>query len=239
MSTQIKQFDELVSQVTQFVAPTKDIKVTDNSSADKAIETGKAVKDFLKKVETKRKELVGPLNDQVKLINDYAKDITAPLLKAESHIKKELSDFAIEQELIRRKEREKLEAERREAQAKIDAEIALASAKCETEVEKLAAAVAIKNEVRTVTSDFKAREKAIEATAMKGVRQTWKAEVVNEMLLPREYLIPDTVKINKVVSAGIRDIPGIRIYQETSISLGKTTAVPVAALVDDFFGGKQ
>jgi hypothetical protein len=50
------------------------------------------------------------------------------------------------------------------------------------------------------------------------MRKKWIAEVIDEDLVPMEYKtkpIPDLPKINKAVKAGIREIAGVRIYQET------------------------
>jgi hypothetical protein len=49
------------------------------------------------------------------------------------------------------------------------------------------------------------------------MRSVWKAEVIDFNLLPDEYKVADEVKIGKVVRAGVRQIPGVRIYEEKSI----------------------
>jgi hypothetical protein len=51
------------------------------------------------------------------------------------------------------------------------------------------------------------------------VRHEWKAVVVNEFDLPREYLTPDVKKINAVVKAGVRSIPGVRIEQVSGLAV--------------------
>ncbi len=56
---------------------------------------------------------------------------------------------------------------------------------------------------------------------LSGVQTTFKkkmvAKIVDESKLPREYLVPDTVKISKVALAGVA-IPGVEVVEETSIS---------------------
>jgi len=47
-------------------------------------------------------------------------------------------------------------------------------------------------------------------------RKAWKAEVINEAEIPREYLTVDMKKINEAVKMGAREIPGVRIFEETS-----------------------
>ena len=62
----------------------------------------------------------------------------------------------------------------------------------------------------------------VEAVAGVSVKKVWKYEIVDEKLIPREYLIPDTVKIGKMVRAGgdTLQIPGVRIYAESNLSIG-------------------
>lgn len=241
----INKFDALVYQVTKFVSPAMTIKVSDNTAANDAVETGKQIKEYQKKIETLRKELVGPLNEQVKEINDYAKKISYPLNSVESHLKTELSKFADAQEKIRQEERAKLQAMREAEQKRIEAEKQelFAKLKAEADISKTSVedlSILVINEkkeseYREANKEIKAQEKEIEATAIKGVKRPWKAEVIDELKVPREYMIVDMRRINEAVRAGVRDIPGVTIFQETSISFGKTTAVPIAAQIDDYF----
>jgi hypothetical protein len=47
-------------------------------------------------------------------------------------------------------------------------------------------------------------------------RTIWKARVINENMIPREYMAPDMVKLNKMASAmkGALKIPGVEFYSE-------------------------
>lgn len=49
------------------------------------------------------------------------------------------------------------------------------------------------------------------------VARIWKFEVVDPAAVPREYLAVDTVRIGKVVRAGVRAIPGVRIWEEETL----------------------
>lgn len=120
--TQLKVFDQLVSEITLFVAPIKSLKILDAESSQKGIDVANNLKSYLNRVENKRKELVGPLNDQVKAINSYCKDITAPLMLADTHVRSQLDEFASKQEKIRRAEQARIEAERIETQRVLQAQ---------------------------------------------------------------------------------------------------------------------
>lgn len=112
----LKVFDSLTADITLFVAPIKQLSVRDPVQSQVAIDVAKCIKDYVQRVEAKRKELVGPLNAQIKAINDYCKTITAPLIEADFHVRTELNSFATEQEKIRRAEAERVERERLEAE---------------------------------------------------------------------------------------------------------------------------
>lgn len=49
--------------------------------------------------------------------------------------------------------------------------------------------------------------------------KVWKWEPVNLSLIPPEYMMLDSAKITKVVKAGVRNIPGIRIFSEDAIRI--------------------
>lgn len=107
MNAEIARFDQLRAQISSFVQPTEMIVVSDKATEISAGGALKTVKDFLKEIEARRVEAVQPLNDEVKYINAYAKEIAAPLIQAETHIKQKIGAWA-------NAERVRMETERRE-----------------------------------------------------------------------------------------------------------------------------
>jgi len=116
--SELKVFEPLVADIAAFVEPTKSITVMDAQSSQSGIEVAQSIKGYLNTIEKKRKELVGPLNERVKEINEYCKLITGPLLDADARIRNQLNSYASKQEEIRRAEAAKIESERREAERK-------------------------------------------------------------------------------------------------------------------------
>lgn len=51
------------------------------------------------------------------------------------------------------------------------------------------------------------------------VRQVWTFEVMDKMMVPREYMAVDTVAVNAAIKAGVRDVSGLRIFQQTQAVL--------------------
>lgn len=60
---------------------------------------------------------------------------------------------------------------------------------------------------------------AFGSSKVKGLTKRWVFEIKNAGLIPREYLQVDEKKIRDAIAAGTRDIPGVRIYQDESITL--------------------
>lgn len=42
----------------------------------------------------------------------------------------------------------------------------------------------------------------------------WKYEIEDETQVPLAYCSPDSAKINAAIKAGVREIPGVRVYED-------------------------
>jgi len=49
-------------------------------------------------------------------------------------------------------------------------------------------------------------------------KRPWKHEILDASLIPREYLVVNETAIRRAIADGIREIPGVRIFQTTEIS---------------------
>lgn len=218
MKQEITQFDELKAEITYFVAPTLTIAVTDFSSSQTAIEAAKQVKDYQKRIELKRKELTGPLNDQVKRINSVASEISFPLEKSEQHLKSQINAFATKQEEIRQKELRRVEQERRETEARLakerhEAEMTLKAKQIadEDRANSIAAVFGVDENAPSEESIHKIEQEALaaelelkrriaeqahqqklydadRANQIRNTRKTWKCEAIDLNKVPREFL---------------------------------------------------
>lgn len=273
----LEQFDQLKANVTLFVAPITGLLVKDFKSASEAVDAGKTIKAYMNDLEKKRKELVAPLNHQVDTINDYAKGIKEPLLKAEAHIKSQICKFDAEQERLRQEEHRKAEAVRREAERlaqverdrvareldekrraeiaaieaehaeaesdfgaadpealeaekrRIDEESARAQAEAEARLERERVAAA---------ADQKERAYSIDRIGVKNVRKTWKCEVTDIDKVPKEFLVRElnNTAVLAAARAGVKEIPGVRMWQESGVAFGRNTYVPREALESEETG---
>ena len=94
------------------------IKITNEETLTAAADILSNVKTRIKRLEDKRKEYVGPINEQVKAINEDFKKMSAPYLAAEMGIKALIGSYMDAQRKLQedaeREERKRQRAEERE-----------------------------------------------------------------------------------------------------------------------------
>jgi len=151
-STDLTRFDELRSQIVQFVQPVSTMTVIDTATSAIAAGALRTVKEFSKEIEARRVEAVSPLNEQVKSINNYAREIAAPLVAAELEIKAKMGEWANAERVRLENERKEAEEQRKQEQRRLDEERrareAEVRAKAESERKELEAKIAAETKVR-------------------------------------------------------------------------------------------
>lgn len=108
-------------------------------------------------------------------------------------------------------EAQKLEQERKLEEQRIaiaQKERAMAEKQKEFEIAK---AEMDKAAAEAGDAERKAQEEA--QNKVKGVRSSWTYDIVNEPLVGRELCTPDSKKINAAIKGGLREAPGLRIYE--------------------------
>jgi len=196
----MSEFAPLQARITEF-------HISDETIYE-AAEFRAELKAFREKAAVSEKEIVAPLKKQYE-------DARAPYLalrkkidEVESLLNRRLSEYAAAENERRRqieqREREvqlaalKAAQEEAEKKADVDAVIALEEAQAHVETKPQ------ENKLRSVEI----------GTAKVSFRDNWTYEITNAAELPREYLCPDTAKINAAVKAGKREIPGLRIFNQ-------------------------
>ena len=152
-----------------------------------------------KAMEEKRKEYVKPLQDQAKAINDTYKTLMHPIEAADLTTRNKILAYQKEQERVRREQEEinrlRLEASQKEMELKGEL------------TESVNLVEVIPEAPKRVSTDL----------GILGKATIWKFEVIDFASVPDEYKIVDAAKVGKVVRAGLRSIPGIRIYPEGTL----------------------
>lgn len=157
-----------------------------------------AVKVKLTETEALRTAFVKPLNDQVKFINAKFKEQTDPLNSILSRVRRAIGDFISEKERKAKAEEARLQKIRDAADAKRRAQ----------NKPTIAAPLA----VQEVQTHIRTAKSAV------SVSKVWKFEILDEALIPREYLVVDSSSIRVAMNKGVRNIPGVRFYQDNQVA---------------------
>ncbi len=191
-------------------------------------ETLDAAKRFLHDVDALQAEIDETFDPQISQAHKLHKSLLAekkkfsePLERAKTIVGRKTADFLFEQETARKEaERQRLEAEEK---AREVAEKAVDKAgKLEADGKERAAALVVNeahNKVDEILSTAPEVPEELDTSGLT-VREDWKFSIVNEALIPREYLCPDEKKIGRIVRA-LKDqanIPGIRAYAEKGVA---------------------
>lgn len=197
----LKAYEDEIAGMLQIA---ENHQIVDDDSNRSGIEMASQAKRLGKTIEDMRKERIKPFQDFTRSINNLAKVYTDNLEKIERLLKQKINAYLSKLRLEKFEAERRAQDEARKLQERLDAESA---AKGLPQVEVPMPVLPQKSEpVRTE-----------EGSASQ--RKEWKWKLVNLADVPREYLVLDTVALNKAVRAGARAIPGIEIYQEESVQI--------------------
>jgi len=176
------------------------LAVTDDETLTMAAEMAGQVKGLGKSIEDARKGFVAAPNAYVKSVNGLAKGITEKLAVIETGLKRKIGDYQQRKELERRKAEEDARRQAAALQKKLDAEARAAN------VEPVKVEAPAVPRPQTIV-------RTAEGTAYQ--HKEWRFEVEEEAAVPREYLMVDLSRIRQAVKDGIRNIPGVKIFEHT------------------------
>lgn len=152
-----------------------------------------------KAIEEKRKEYTQPINDHLKAVNEAFKTLTEPLVNADNITRKKVLDYRAEQERQRQEAEDIAKVERETADRK-----AALTGEPVVVPEVVEAAPAPLDHYRAEMGTL-------------GKATIWKWEVVDFSLLPDRFKMENATLIGKVVRAGEREIPGVKIWGEETL----------------------
>jgi hypothetical protein len=187
---------ELVQETTQAESAFAEINEFEIQTKDDlafAVEILTETKANLKRLDEKRKEITGPLNEALKAANGLFKPAITFYEKCEKIIKQ-----------------------------KIAAAYAQAGSEARAALEAASEAAGI-GDGTGVTAALQAHDDAVEFPEVEGIqyRSIWKFEITDESLIPRDFLTPNILLISGVVQnkKGATDIPGVRVFEEKIVAV--------------------
>ncbi len=193
-----------------------EIVIANNIDYERTAEELKQIKSIYNILETERKSATKPMDEAKKKIMDWFRTPLDRLVNAETKRKKAILTYQQEQERKRKEEENRLAELKQKEAEKLQKKAEKAEAKGDTEKAE---------ELRQQAQDTAAITPTVGSTIQKvegtTTKKLWKFEIIDEKLIPRSYLIPDTAKIGKEVRAcgDSLSIPGIRIYAEETLAV--------------------
>ena len=195
------------------------IKVTDSGSYLAAGELWKNIKALRERVSDCFDPLIKHAHELHRATLAKKNEVDKPLEAAQRTVKGTMETYDREQERIRQEEERRLrEIARKEEEERllleaIEAEAAMKASGMTAEEVKEGTAKIIEEPVYVAPVVVPKATPKVEGMSY---RTTWKFRIVNPALIPREYLVPDEVKIGGVVRA-LKDqcrINGVQVYSE-------------------------
>ncbi|MBU0944220.1 MAG: hypothetical protein KKE53_07180 [Proteobacteria bacterium] len=202
----IKQtFAPYLNQIKEMVTQAQAHEVIDEETNKQAVAMAGEAKRLAKKITAEGERIVGEPNQFVKSVRGLCKDFTAPLAEIETNLKQKFGPYQSKIELDRREQERRAQEAARELQKQLDAEAK------EKGVES----------ITVITPVIKKEDKVTRTStgASAFIKRPWKAEILDESQVPREYCSPDMRLINQGVRMGVREILGVRIFQDIQTNI--------------------
>ena len=192
-----EQIDEMVDQADALAVPDQKAKAV-------AVKMAGRAKKLNKGIDKKRKEFVSPHNEYVKAVNSLAKSFQERLKQVEDVLKGKIVQFEARAEIERRKAEQAAQKAAEKIQRELDAEAEAAG------VAPVKVDVQVAPEAPKVTRT---------SEGSSHIQKRWKFKITDDSLVPRQYLSPDEKLIKAAVDQGIREIPGVDIFQDSTVAI--------------------
>jgi hypothetical protein len=200
------KFADAMEKVRGMKSEVEALEVVDEkTAAEMTAKLGQA-KTLRDSLETKRKEVIKDTDGFTRAVNSFVKgprDIIDAMLNVG---KRRLGNHAHLMELKRREEQRKIEEAQRKEQERLD----------KIAKEKKVAPVVIETPViQPKTGPIRTE------TGKSSTRYVWVGELEDITKVPAEHLLLNMKTINAAIGAGIRNIPGVKIYEKPITSISK------------------
>lgn len=196
------ELQEMEKEISPVLIKAEKYAVNNLEDVENASVFLKQIKDMEKIVEDKRLTFTKPLNESLKNINDTFKKMREPLELAREMVTKKIlvwkrvenERIAAEQAAARKRQQEEAEARAKEMADGLEPVI--------TVIKAPITLAPVENKIGNVQTV-----------------KRWVYEVVDFSQLPDYFKMVNPVTINNEIKIGTREIKGLRIYQEETLSI--------------------
>jgi len=189
------------NEIVLMTAKAELITIENDETLDEAVELGTGAAKLIKIIEHQFEEIIAAPKEFVKKITNFKKTFTLPLFAIKEGMGIKVNQYRTKQELNLRQQEEEARKATEELQRKINAD----AEKAGVEPPRVPDIVIPKAETITRVESGSSFQ-----------RKDWVFEMEDENLLPREYLMVNDQAIRAAIKAGIRKIPGVRIFEKSS-----------------------
>lgn len=202
MQIPTKEIATLKTQSTRAYNFATTLVITSDEEMLKAGDVRKNIKIVAKTVKERKEAITKPLNESLKSVRDLFRPVEEMCDSTESIIGRKMVGYQNE-----------IENKRRDAELKAQKELEATNKKLEDgEITEKQA----EKSVAKVEAKLEKAPEAITKSASFHTRTIKKYRILNEMEIPREYLLVDTAKIQKAMQAGV-PIPGVEYYEDKTV----------------------
>jgi len=229
MNTSLVKFDQLQADLTLEMSQGKDIIVIDNETKDLAMFHLKKAASFRKNIEATYKEIVAPALEFQREAKAYSNKLLEISESVEKRLKSQLIVYDKRLEAERQADLKRIQVERE--QKEIEARKLAEESKKEAEAmaifgpteDATRAGLVADAEAERLTADIakeaRKEEKAVMENKVSGIRSIWKFEVTEIDNVPEKYWVIDEAAIGRDVRSGVREIKGVRIFEEKTMGV--------------------
>jgi|GEM_PF-6653993 hypothetical protein len=182
-------FHSYQTQINKFLKIVSDLEITDEESCRKALNLSSDVKVILKDILALKKKNTEPYRQFINMMNEAAKFVTDKLDAIQGIITQKIISY--------------------ESMLKEMQEMAQKSNKIDSE--------GYESGIYAIT--YNSQQIGSTAKTIVSYKKEKEFSVVNESLIPREYLKIDEDKIYQAIKLGITEIPGIHIVESKKLVL--------------------
>ena len=207
-----------IKKIEQDISVYEHYEITTNESYVSSADVLKTIKAKTNELDSLRKSLTKPLDESKKKIMALFDVPLQKLAKVESFIKSAMLSWQKKQEEIRRKEEERLAELQRKDAERLAKKAEQAEAKGNLDKAEELRQQAQEKEMLTPIVESK-----VEKVNGIQTKTIWKFRIIDEKLIPREYLIPNETMLGSVARAtkGTLKIAGVEFYSEEVIAAGR------------------
>jgi hypothetical protein len=200
-----RAFEPYRQRIAQMHADADALEIATDEGEKQAVDAAAQAKKLVNALEDQRKTVIGEPDKFVRTVNGFVRGFRQPLDEVVNTLRQKIGAFQYQKEL----ERRKIEAAMREEAARLQEKLKAEAAQAGVEPPPLMPVPAPRPDSITRT----------EQGASASIRTAWTAEITDPDQVPREYCSPDQTKINQAVKAGVRQIPGVRIFEKPTTIL--------------------